>query len=334
MGRTVRRILIALLLGVVLYGAFVLWAGYREISGSLARFNWLYFAAAIGLATGNYLLRFAKWEYYLARLGIRHVPKLDSLLVFLSGFVLTVTPGKVGEVFKSAVLGETHDVPMSRTAPIIVAERLTDVIGVITLIVIGSAGFAGGLGWAAAGSAAVVVGLVLILWRAPGEWLLARLERGPARLQKLVPRLREAFDSLRLLASPSALLWPALLSLVGWGAEGVALYLLLQGFGATVSATLCVFFYATATLAGALVPVPGGLGVVEALIQEQLVRLASVAQPDAAAAMILIRFATLWWAVLVGFAALAALRARFPGLMSDASRDQEVAVGSSSPDES
>jgi hypothetical protein len=37
--------------------------------------------------------------------------------------------------------------------------------------------------------------------------------------------------------------------------------------------------------------------------------------------MILVRFATLWWAVLVGFAALAILRVRFPKLM----REGEVA---------
>src|SRR5688572_9598313 len=117
-----RRLIWALLIGVALYGAFVLYAGYREIDASLHAFHWSAFAAALGLATLNYLLRFLKWEYYLARLGIRGVDKLDSLLVFLSGFVLTVTPGKVGEVFKSAVLAQTHSVPAARTAPIIVAE--------------------------------------------------------------------------------------------------------------------------------------------------------------------------------------------------------------------
>ena len=73
-----------------------------------------------------------------------------------------------------------------------------------------------------------------------------------------------------------------------------------------------MFFYSTATLAGALIPVPGGLGVAEGMIQEQLVRLGGVPQGDATGAMILIRFATLWWAVAVGFAALAILRLRFP----------------------
>ncbi|GMV12304.1 MAG: flippase-like domain-containing protein [Polyangiaceae bacterium] len=312
-----RKLVIAMLLGVAVYGVFVAWAGYRDIRASLQSFRWSAFALALGLASANYGLRFLKWEYYLARLEIRGIPKLDSLLVFLSGFVLTVTPGKVGEVFKSAVLAETHGVAAARTAPIVVAERLTDVIGVIALIVIGSLGFSGGLLWAGIGSAAVACGLVFVLWRAPGEALLAFLERRPGRLASAAPKLREAFDSLRIVASPGALLWPSFLSVLGWGGEGVALYLLVRGFGVDVPAPLAMFFYATATLAGAVIPVPGGLGVAEAMIQEQLVRLARVPHSAATSAMILIRFATLWWAVVVGFVALAVLRRRFPRLMRD-----------------
>jgi uncharacterized membrane protein YbhN (UPF0104 family) len=79
---------------------------------------------------------------------------------------------------------------------------------------------------------------------------------------------------------------------------------------------LSIFFYATATLAGAIIPVPGGLGVTEVMIQEQLVQLGHVAPGAATAAMILVRFATLWWAVLVGFGALALLRTRYKGLFA------------------
>lgn len=318
MRRFLRRLLAATLLAVALYGAFVVYAGVREIGESLRSFRWWTFALALALASFNYGLRFAKWEYYLHRLQIRGIPKLDSLLVFLSGFVLTVTPGKVGEVFKSAVLAETHGVSGARTAPIVVAERLTDVIGVIVLILLGSTGFPGGLTWAMIGSALVLLGLVLIAWRAPGLLLIGWLERRQGRLQRFAPKLREAFESLRVLASPRALLWPSLLSIVGWGAEGLALYLLLLGFQATAALPLTIFFYATATLAGAIIPVPGGLGVAEAMIQEQLVRLGNVGQGDATSAMILIRFATLWWAVIVGFAALALLRRKFPGLLGAA----------------
>jgi hypothetical protein len=50
------------------------------------------------------------------------------------------------------------------------------------------------------------------------------------------------------------------------------------------------------------------------MIQEQLVQLGGVAPGTATAAMILVRFATLWWAVLVGFMALGVLRSRYPSL--------------------
>jgi len=310
--RFVRRVLVAMLLGVLVYGAFVLYVGLREIRSSLERFHWSAFALALTLATSNYGFRFVKWQYYLARLNVRGVGVVDSFLVFLSGFVLTVTPGKVGEVFKSAVLARTHGVPAERTAPIVVAERLTDAIGVIALIVIGSSAFAGGLGWAVAGILAVSTGVALIVWERPALTLIRWMEPRPGFFGRAAPKLRVAFGSLRVVAGPAALIYPTLLSIVAWGCEGLALYVLLRGFEADVSLGVAIFFYSTATLAGALIPVPGGLGVAEAMIQEQLVRLAHVPKPDATAAMILVRFATLWWAVLVGFAALGLLRLRFP----------------------
>ena len=56
---------------------------------------------------------------------IRGGGRIDSLLTFLSACVLTVTPGKVGEVLKSLLLFETHGVAVARTAPIVIAERVT-----------------------------------------------------------------------------------------------------------------------------------------------------------------------------------------------------------------
>ncbi|NLE87990.1 MAG: flippase-like domain-containing protein [Myxococcales bacterium] len=313
-----RRLVLALLLGVAVYGAFVLYTGYQKLGAALTSYSWWTFVGALGLASFNYGLRFLKWQYYLARLEIRGVRAVDSLLIFLSGFVLTVTPGKLGEVFKSAVLQQTHGVSAARTAPIVVAERLTDVVAIVVLVLLGSLGFAGGLPWAAAGAAAVTCGLILILWRAPLEIAIAWMERRAGVWQRLAPRLREAGESLRLLASPATLIWPTLLSLVGWGAEGVALWWILLGFGAEVSLPLAVFFYATATLAGALIPVPGGLGVAEGLLQSQFVQLGGVAPGPATASMLLIRLATLWWAVVVGFVALGILRGRYPGLLGGA----------------
>ena len=308
-----RQLLLALLAAILLYGLFVVYTGYQVVAQSVATFEWSAFAFALVLASVNYVLRFAKWEYYLAQLSIRGIPKLDSLLIFLSGFVLTVTPGKVGEVFKSAVLARTYGVAGHLTAPIVIAERLTDVIAVVLLILLGSVSLPGGLLWAILGACAVALGLLLIYWPTPIRIFLTWVR--PTRAGFLAPKLEQAFEQLRRLATPRLLVVPTLLSCIGWACEGFALSLILRGFGDVVGLLPAAFFYSTATLAGALVPVPGGLGVTDALIQQQLVRLADVAVGNATTSMLLIRIATLWWAVAVGFAALGILRFRFgPGL--------------------
>jgi uncharacterized protein (TIRG00374 family) len=107
----------------------------------------------------------------------------------------------------------------------------------------------------------------------------------------------------------------------------MALYVLLGGFGKAVAFSLAVIVYSSATLAGALIPVPGGLGVVESLLRKGLVEWGHVEQGPATAAMILVRLSTLWWAVVVGFIALFLLRLRFPGALSDGSRADAAEPG-------
>lgn len=322
MSRTARRVIAVMLLAVGVYGAFVLWGGVGKIRGSLEHYAWWTFAAACGLAFFNYVLRFFKWEYYLSVLGIRGVPKGESFLIFLSGFVLTVTPGKVGEVFKSIILFQIREVPIQRTAPIVVAERVTDLIGVIALITLGSVSFKGGLIWASVGATAVLSLLIFVssprLARAFLD-VLPRLPGPPGRVAgRVVPKVEEALDQLRELCTPRRLVWPTLLSIAAWSSEGIALWVILGGFETPRPALpFTAFVYATATLAGALIPVPGGLGVTDGLIKEQLSRLGGVPDGTDTAAMMLVRFATLWFAVAVGFVALAILRATRPGLSGE-----------------
>ncbi len=308
------RVLVVMMLAVLLYAGFAIYSGPGKLRADLGHFEWSAFVMACGLAFSNYVLRFLKWEFYLARLGIKNVGKLDSFLTFLSGFVLTISPGKVGEVFKSLVLFETHHVPMARTAPIVVAERITDLIGIIVLIVIGSLGFAGGLLPAAVGGGLVLALLVVIASRTLSMGIIRLVARLPGPFQRLAPKLEVAYESLTVLVKPVNLIWPTILSIAAWSLECLALAVILRGFGEHVPITLSIFFYATSTLAGAVLP--GGLGVTEAGLRQQMVDVGHVGATTSTAAMMLVRFATLWFAVAVGFIALFALKRRYRGLLS------------------
>jgi uncharacterized protein (TIRG00374 family) len=321
-----RRVLIVMLVGVALYGGLAIWRGLGSMQSTLAGYAWWSFAVACALAFGNYWLRYLKWELYLKQLDIRGVGKMDSFLTFLSGFVLTVTPGKVGEMFKSLVLNETHGVPVAKTAPIVVAERVTDLIGIIALIVVGSLGFSGGLVWAAAGAIVVATLLVVIASRKLSHGIIAIVQKLPGPFRRVGPKLHEAYDSLSVMVRPKNLVLPTVLSIAAWWLECLSLWIILRGFGQGTPVELCMFFYATSTLAGALVPVPGGLGVTEGSLQEQLEKLGHVQPATATASMILVRFATLWFAVLVGFIALSVLKRRHPGLLAAGAAPKPMAT--------
>ncbi len=155
--------------------------------------------------------------------------------------------------------------------------------------------------------------------------MFALLERLPPRLARLTPRLRESWRSLQILCSLRSLLAPTLLSIASWSLEALSLWVILIGLGTDPGVSVSVFVYATSTLAGALIPVPGGLGITEGSLEQQLTHLGHVPLAAATSGMLLIRIATLWYAVLLGFLALGMLRRKFPRLLSE-SAEPEAAI--------
>ncbi len=314
-----KKVIAVTLLGVVVYAAFAFLSDVGRLRQYLSHFTWWTFAAALALAFGNYVLRFFKWEYYLRRLDVganrpgepyAPLPTLESFVIFLSGFVMSVTPGKAGEVFKSALLASARGVRIARSAPIIVAERLTDLLALIVLVAVGS-GLYPQYTWIAVIASGMVAGVLLLVFsRGLARWVISLVERLPIGA-RIAPKLRVAYESLRIVSSPVALLLATLLSAAAWGLECTALWLILRGLGTPVSVPIAFFTYGTATIAGAIAMLPGGLGGTEVTMQQMLRALGHVGTAAAAAATLLVRLATLWFAVIVGFVALAIFRARY-----------------------
>lgn len=305
MTRLARGLTVSAGAGAATYVGFAAWAGFHRVGAALARFSWTMAAAGLALASLNYLFRFAKWEYFLRRLDVK-IPASRSLAIFLSGFSLTVTPGKVGEVLKSYLLRETDGVPMARTAPIVIAERVSDLIALILLAVVG----AGALGdstrilWIGGAMVAALIAAVAV--RPIGETAIALVAKLPAGA-KVAPKLREFYQSTRHLLSPAPLTASTAISLCAWACECLAFFVILRGFdGTSVGLLRGTFIYAAMTIAGALSFLPGGLGVTEGGMVALLVAgSAGLDQPTAFAATFVTRLCTLWFAVLLGVVALA-----------------------------
>lgn len=304
-----RRVVVVALLAVCVFALLSVLGDVRTLGQSLARFKLGSLAIALGLVLLNYGFRFLRWQYYLATLGVR-VEAWLSGLVFLSGFVMSVTPGKMGEVFKAYLLHEYRHIPISRTISAVVAERLLDLVALVALVSWAGAGFPDGP-WIAAMGALLVASIVVACTVRPlGTWAIARMAEVRA-LARLAPKVQRTYDALYVLTRPVPFGVGAALALAGWFLECAATYCLVRGFGDEVmSLAGASYAYAAGTLAGALAMLPGGLGVAE-IGMSGLFRVANPALSlsVAAAATILVRLCTLWFGVALGGLALAALRA-------------------------
>ena len=264
-----------------------LYADFGRLGDELADFRWALFPLALALTALNYLLRFGRWQRYLRQLGIE-VPAGRSLAIFVAGLTMTVTPAKVGELLKSGLLKRAYAVPVRRSAPVVLAERVTDATGVVVLAV---AGGAGTRSWPLLVLALVAVAGVVVVVRSP---LLERFTG-----------LGEAPEAARALLGPRLLAGMTLLSAASWLCECLAAYVCVRGLRLDLSLADTVVVFSLGSLAGALSFLPGGLGVAETSMTGLIRVLGDVSKAPAAAATVLIRLATLWFAVALGLVGLA-----------------------------
>ena len=298
-----RALLLIVLLSAIGYLAFSLWGGWQEVVAALARVGLAGTAIALALSLVNYGLRFLRWQKYLALLGHR-VYWPESLRIYIAGFGFTILPVKVGETIRSVFLKQ-HGVSYPESLAAYFSEHFSNFISMLLLA-------AAGLWVYPQAQLPIIILAVLILIGLivlqQIRWLQAlesiAQNRLPARLARMVTHSIEiVLHSGRCFRLPM-LLQGIALGVVAWGAEGVAFYYIVHVLGSAISLQTALFIYAFSILVGALSFLPGGLGGVEASMVA-LLMLNHVAQPQAVAATVLIRLATLWFAVALGVFALA-----------------------------
>jgi uncharacterized protein (TIRG00374 family) len=309
-----RKIIISVLLGLAVVVILGLLSDIGQVGQSFSTFDWVMLPAVIGFTLLNYALRWAKWDFYLRRMGMgQGVGYGDSALLFTSGMVMAVTPGKVGEVLKSYLLKRVNGTSISASAPIVLAERVTDGLAMLLLMGFGLTLYAPARPAFFALLAITLLGLLVLQSRALMDRtvnIVAKLPYG----NRIAPRLTTAYDSSQRLLSWRILLASTVISLVSWFGECVAFYYVLRGLGVPASFLLlqqATFVFAASTLFGLVSFLPGGLGVSEASSTGLLVLLIPMASGPATTATIIIRFCTLWFGVTLGAIALALFGRRY-----------------------
>ncbi|HIK31300.1 MAG TPA: HAD-IB family hydrolase [Oscillatoriales cyanobacterium M59_W2019_021] len=300
-----RGLMLSVVLAVALYLIAVLWSGADRVLAALNLLPFWLIPSLLGVIFFGYYLRFWRWQWYLKEMGYS-VPVGSSFRIFLASFALTASPAKAGESIKSVMLKRRHDVAIAPTLAGLFCERFTDAFSVVLLVCAGLSSFAN-FRWAIATIVALQVIAVFVLQnpKVLKRHILKPLARG-SKLRKIAQKIETSIDSASTLLQPRILAGSTGLALVAWGLEGVALYFIFQGMGATsVTVYQAILIHTASGLIGALSLTPGGIGGAEASAIG-LSMLYGVDRTVAVTATFLIRLMTLWFAVAVGIVAMLA----------------------------
>ncbi|HAB51999.1 MAG: hypothetical protein A2315_11540 [Ignavibacteria bacterium RIFOXYB2_FULL_35_12] len=303
-----KRILISLVVAGALYLALTIYADLNNLSKVLSKFSLWLFPLVLILSLLNYISRFLKWDYYLLILKV-NIKRIDSFSIFMSGLIMSVTPGKMGEILKAYLVKQISGTPISRTAPIIFAERITDFISLVIIALVGAYVYDYGRNIVLGVGIFFLLVVLIISNKNIALPIINQFEKIKF-LKKYLLNIHAAYESSYLLLRPLPLFYMTMLSFVSWSFECLGYHLILANFDVDLSYLWASFSYAFATIVGAISMLPGGLGLTEGSLTYMLIQ-KSYSKEVAVASTFIIRAVTLWFAVLVGIISVSLYQKRF-----------------------
>lgn len=300
-----RSIIVITVLSILVFTGLAVYGDFDEMVASVLTLGPAYWLGALGLTLAHILIRLGRWLYYLRVLNISADLK-TSVLVFLIGLSMIMIPGRVGELAKSYFLKQKSDTPIRLSGPVVITERIGDVVPVLLLGMWGLIFIP--FGWTIIAVTLVGIGIFLSLLASDrGVRVLVRL---PV-LRRWEPILADSGRALRCLFSLKVTVIGLLLGCAAWFILGFAFWLVLEGLGSQVPIPVAVSIFCATTLLGSITMLPGGLVTTEGSMLVLLQRV-GLGSSLASAAILIIRVCTLWFAVLIGLAALFYLQRHHP----------------------
>ena len=277
----------------------------REVWQNIRHANPWLLTGALLIFYFTFVLRTVRWRGMLVNAGIDAThgytmpsyPRLYSIMI-LAWFANCIVPAKLGDGYRCFLLRRDIGARFSVTLGTILAERLTDLVVLFTMMsCAGLLAFNGSLPSEVSNTLIAGVALIFV-----GVIALAAMMFGKDRIARFIPdRFKEhyvhfhaaVFACLRRPAVPIAV------SICVWFLDGARLFLVAHALGAHLSYSLALFVALMSALLTTLPFTPAGLGVVEAAVIVVL-KLVNVDPAMAGSIAIVDRLINYWSLILIG----------------------------------
>jgi glycosyltransferase 2 family protein len=299
------KIWIIILFAIIIYIAMGVYVDFGKLSLTISHFRWQYFPLLIALTTIEYFIRYIKWDLFLKTAGI-HLDRKENLFVFFSGLSMIVTPGKLGEIWKSWLIRDISGDQISKTLPVVIMDRLTDIISLVLLSFIGIFYYRNGISLLIILSAICIGFYAAIRSKAVSEKVKMFLEK---RFGKYANDIQLMHETMNKTMEPKVFVSLSLLNALAWFFECIGLYFVIIGFGQSMDISLSTFIFSFSTLVGGISMVPGGIGVAEAGISGLLI-LNGISPALSVGIALILRLGSFWYGALLGFTVYALFKRR------------------------
>ena len=296
------RLILVLVAAIGIYAIFLFLSDFSIISEKISNFKINYLPLILLLVSASWIPLIIKWHFLLKNSRI-NVPLTKSIAIFFSGSAFEVTPGQIGILIKSQLLKTSSNISRTKTVPIVIVEKIYDLIGAILASVIGII-ILGMEFYLIIIAISVLATIFFFMYhRRSSELVFNRITKLKF-FSKYIDNMSEFYEVVKKSTNVKAATICILLALTYWFIISAAAYYTLIAFDVNLLDYLKVLaIYTTSTLLGAISFIPGGIGITEGSIAG-LFTLNGVDISTALILGVMIRALTLWYSVGVGFISL------------------------------
>ena len=293
------RFYLLIVIGIVLYITFLIISDLNVISSKILEMDIQFLPYILLLAPLSWFVVFFRWHILLKNSQII-IPKKENFKIYMTGFAMSATPGKVGELIKAQLLHTKYGTPRKKTVAIILAEQFYNLVGILFISLLGLfyfdfsiyvVFFTGGL---------LSFSVILLSSEKLFKNFINLISKNKF-LKKYTPSLFDSYITLKKSIRGKVFVISSLLSISFWLIESLIVYLIFLSFDITNFEFLqLATTYATSIIIGVVSFLPMGIGVVEGSLAG-FFSYQGIELSLALTLVIFIRIFTRWYGVIVGF---------------------------------
>ncbi|MFH8093089.1 MAG: lysylphosphatidylglycerol synthase transmembrane domain-containing protein [Candidatus Aenigmatarchaeota archaeon] len=298
---------LSLLASLLIFIAIILYINPIEIADEILRIELKYLVLVFIISNLTLLVRVAKWWILLDNVYFKDVIPIQIFGITISN----LTPGKFAEPIKSFLLKMKEGIPVSKSLPSVILERVLDILILIILSILGIVGtiginrnnYSSLLIFSTIFFVFILSLMIFILINKSFGLRIFSFFKKVKFFSFLDDRFINNFYSSTKIKKRKVIT-SSILTIFSWLLDGLIFYLIAISLDKSLAIDLGLLFFcstlAISIIASLLTFLPGGIGGTEALMTYILISIGF--ERSTAGAIVLVgRFATLGYSMILGY---------------------------------